>query len=518
MTLMITFAVLIGGCVAGVIFLVKYLIFLWRLRSIPTIPGGVPVFGHLLMIWRFQRERDISVTEAVYAVGRMGFDNPDFRKKGIFKFYLGPMPFVVVVSPEIIQTLLQEHNLPKSFIYHTMNLATEGLVNMQTSERWKRHRKLLTPAFHFEILEGLSPIIHSQTKRMIDELEESLGCNDDGSRVIKSIEPFVARNTFRILCESSMGSKLEHLSDSYFDETVHAYNEMEGFLVDRMFLPWMMIDSLLPFYERGRRCQKLVKDVLSFASMIFEEGRKSFLANWNPISDQEEVQKKPSFIDILFREIMSPSSSHPFTSKDAWDEFTIFLAAGFDTTTMALTWALYLIGHYPQIQERIQEELDDVLGESEEVTMSALRKLIYLDAVIRESMRVMPSVPAFSRSTHRDIKVGEDILIPNNTVLAIMPLFTHRLEEYWPNAGEFDPERFLNQRGGRHPFSYLPFSAGPRNCIGSKYAIAEMKGVLSVILQNYRITSLNPLGTIRTDIQITLKPRDPISIRFERRT
>src|SRR5687767_16015012 len=100
MTLMITFVVLVGGCVAGVVYLVKYLIFLWKLRSIPTIPGGVPVFGHLLVIWRLQRERNISVTEAVYAVGRMGFDNPVFREKGIFKFYLGPMPFVVVVSPD----------------------------------------------------------------------------------------------------------------------------------------------------------------------------------------------------------------------------------------------------------------------------------------------------------------------------------------------------------------------------------------------------------------------------------
>ncbi|GFV34465.1 cytochrome P450 4V2 [Trichonephila clavipes] len=156
---------------------------------------------------------------------------------------------------------------------------------------------------------------------------------------------------------------------------------------------------------------------------------------------------------------------------------------GHDTTSVGISWCLWLVGLHPWIQDRIHAELDDIFGDDERnITMEDLKNMKYLECVIKESMRLYPSVPAFGRMIRNDIKI-ENYIVPKGSICLVHTFLLHRDPEFFPNPDKFDPDRFTQDNSvGRNPFAYVPFSAGPRNCIVQallllpKAALINLKG------------------------------------------
>jgi cytochrome P450 len=206
-----------------------------------------------------------------------------------------------------------------------------------------------------------------------------------------------------------------------------------------------------------------------------------------------------------------PETGDPLTATEVRDQTLIFLLAGHETTATALTFALHLLGHHPQVQDRVRREVADVLGDRTP-TAADLAALPYTDQVLREAMRLYPPAFSFGRIAPRGATVaGYDI--PAGGLVAVSPWATHRHPDFWPEPDRFDPARFEPAAvAARHKYAYLPFSGGARNCIGNHFAVMEAVAAIALLVRAVRLEtdgSPVPMGT-----GITARPAVPVPARL----
>jgi len=209
------------------------------------------------------------------------------------------------------------------------------------------------------------------------------------------------------------------------------------------------------------------------------------------LEDKETGGKsKMALLDILLQVSID---NKPLSELDIREEVSGFIFAGDDTTTSAVSHALHVISRHPKVQECVYEEILGVLGQDPNtpVTQSQLLDLKYLDCVIKETMRLYPPVPFLGRYIPKDLHVG-DKTIPGNTNVILMPYYVYRDPEYFPDPLTFKPERWMNVKEASFPIhAYIPFSFGPKNCIGQKFAMLQMKTLISKVIRHYELL---PLG------------------------
>eukprot|EP00026_Physarum_polycephalum_P004556 Phypoly_transcript_04578.p1 GENE.Phypoly_transcript_04578~~Phypoly_transcript_04578.p1 ORF type:complete len:312 (+),score=47.25 Phypoly_transcript_04578:1155-2090(+) len=176
------------------------------------------------------------------------------------------------------------------------------------------------------------------------------------------------------------------------------------------------------------------------------------------------------------------------TKEQIRDNTFMMFIAGHETTSSALTWALYYFAKFPEIQKRAREEVDTVLG-GKLPDAESVKSLSYMDMFIKEVLRHRPPVATIvSRKTSKTSQVGPYI-IPKDTIVGVSMYTIHHLKEFWPDPDTFDPLRFSPERSeGRHPFAYLPFSLGRRNCIGNNFSLLEQKIFLAMVLQRITVS------------------------------
>jgi len=208
--------------------------------------------------------------------------------------------------------------------------------------------------------------------------------------------------------------------------------------------------------------------------------------------EDDDIGRKPkmTLLDIL---LQATIDNKPLTDVDIREEVETFILAGDDTTTSVVSHALQVISRHPKEQECIYEELLAVLGQDPNtpVTQPQLLDLKYLDCVIKETMRLYPPVPILGRYIPKDLHVG-DKTIPGNTSVVLIPYYVYRDPEYFPDPLTFKPERWMNgKEASLASFAYIPFSSGPKNCIGKKFANLEMKTFISKVMRHFELL---PLG------------------------
>ncbi|KAL6418336.1 hypothetical protein ACFW04_012208 [Cataglyphis niger] len=167
------------------------------------------------------------------------------------------------------------------------------------------------------------------------------------------------------------------------------------------------------------------------------------------------------------------------------------------------------------IQERVRVEVDKAMQESGgELTMRSLQNLPYLERCLKEALRLYPSVFVIIRNIKEDVKL-HSYVIPAETMLFLNIYGVHRDPNFWSNPEVFDPDRFLPERiQKRHPYSYIPFSAGPRNCIGQRFGLLELKAMIAPLVYNFYLEPIDYLKDIRLKIDLIIRPSQPVHIKF----
>ncbi|MGF1455112.1 MAG: cytochrome P450 [Alphaproteobacteria bacterium] len=222
--------------------------------------------------------------------------------------------------------------------------------------------------------------------------------------------------------------------------------------------------------------------------------------------------------DFLTRliEARDEETGRTLSHADIKDNLATFLAAGHETTAVALTWALYLLGEFPWAAERICEEADRVLGKdpAAPVTGEQAAGLTYTRQVLEEAMRLYPPVPMMDREVRKPVRVaGHDLR--KGAIILISPYVLHRHERVWDDPEAFDPDRFTPAAvKTRDRYAYMPFNLGPRTCIGMGFALTEGTLALALIAQAFRVETLLPGKAITPIALVSLRPKEGMPARL----
>lgn len=192
------------------------------------------------------------------------------------------------------------------------------------------------------------------------------------------------------------------------------------------------------------------------------------------------------------RAARDPETGQPLSTEEIRDQVLVFLLAGHETTAGALTFALYLLGRHPEVQDRV------AAGGDPDPDL--------VRAVLLESMRLYPPAYTTERLADIDTTIG-GYHVPAGTRVMISPFVTHRHPEFWPDPDRFDPDRFTG-RQDRPRYAYFPFGGGPRSCIGEHFALLEATVLLRTLLARHRIEALDE--RLRLAPMITLRPAGPV--------
>ncbi|GBM59071.1 Cytochrome P450 4c3 [Araneus ventricosus] len=439
-------------------------------------------------------------------------------KEKMWRLWIAGKPWVILHKPEAVEAILNSNTvLKKTFMYDFLNYwFKEGLITSSGS-KWRMRRKLLTPAFHFRILTDFQPVLDEQSRVLVKALEEKEG------EEVDIVHP-VTLCTLDIICETAMGIQVEAQRKN--TKYVEALKQASSQFSDRVIKPWVWSDFTYYLTEEGRKYKKNVSTMLQFTSAVIRERKREMLLKAkqesNPFQERDQggddvnTKKRKAFLDLL---LDLHIKDNILSERDIREEVDTFMFAGHDTTAMGISWALYNIGLRPDIQENIHDELDRIFGDDYErpIKMEDVRDMKYLDCVIKESQRLYPSLPVIGRELEEDVII-DGYTVPAGTTCMLATFMLHRNPEVFPNPEVFDPDRFLTENcAGRHPFAYVPFSAGPRNCIGQRFAMLEEKTVVANVLRKFWIESLDQRDKLRLTAEMVLRNDGPLRIKVHRR-
>jgi len=404
------------------------------------------------------------------------------------KIVIADIPFrtyVLATHPDTARDLLKnDKQISKAPLKSSIigGLAGNSIV-FANGEEWRHQRQVLAPAFQFDNLKVLLPVILQKTNEALDLVPNNITFD---------VAPWINHFSLDSLGLASFGVDFRTLSvDCDFNEYYYAYKDLILYLrkalrgrIPPYIVEWFPLPSVL----KARKA----RDILLRMTQEIADRRKKGVA----LGEQKYL------IDMMLEAHL------PY--KDIQMNTFIFFLAGHESTAASLIWALSFLAEHKDIQTRLREEIDTVL-QGKQIEAENFKDLTYLDMVIKEVLRyTSPISQTSSRKTDEDVKIG-DYLIPKDTVIGLGIYAIHHNPEFWPNPERFDPERFNPQNTEkRHPYSYIPFAHGKRSCIGNNFSLIEQKVFLTTLMQRYTID----LSAVREPIKLAPQAlaRAPVSM------
>jgi cytochrome P450 len=201
------------------------------------------------------------------------------------------------------------------------------------------------------------------------------------------------------------------------------------------------------------------------------------------------------------------------SDRELRDQVFTFLIAGYETTAVALSWAVALLDRHPEADRRLRDEVSKAL-DGRTPTFEDLPRLDYTRRVVEETLRLYPPVYGVMRDAREADEIG-GYRIPARSMVALSPYVTHRHPEFWPDPEAFDPDRFTPERSaGRPRFAWYPFLGGPHQCNGQDFAMMEATHVIAMLAQNVRLR-LTPGASLEPKPMLSLRPRDGLPMTVE---
>uniref|UniRef100_A0A6E8VBS0 Cytochrome P450 n=1 Tax=Anopheles coluzzii TaxID=1518534 RepID=A0A6E8VBS0_ANOCL len=432
---------------------------------------------------------------------------------------------IIYSSPEAAEAILTSPAFTaKSQDYDKVSEWIGNGLLISRDQKWFTHRKVITPGFHFKILENFVPVFNRQAEAFCAKLETLTGRSADAVNVFPELKLL----TLGIICETAMGVGMDGEGQStqqaYYTQIVE---ELSSILYWRMFNVFVNIDAVFRLTRTSRRFDELVKKSWQFTLGMIERRRKMNELE-APVEERNEEEtfgkRKRALLDTLLE---ARIDGRPLTDEEIREEVDTFTFAGHDTTASAMTFILYNVAKHPEIQDRVYQEIVNEIGADFcELslsaiclhTLSALNNLHYMELVIKESLRLFPPVPVIARIATEDTELLAE-RITRGTSVAIDIYTMHHSDDYFPDAERFDPDRFEGARDAQtfNPYTYIPFSAGSRNCIGQKFAQYELKSTLVKLLQRFQIRLADASYVPILKAEIVLKPAEGLPLRFIKR-
>jgi cytochrome P450 len=366
----------------------------------------------------------------------------------------GYPPCVFVTDPEAVKQIFTSE--ADRFPAAKSNAVLEPMMGQHSlflldGPRHLRERKLMVPPFHGERMQAYGEIMRASAEASIE--------NWPVGRSFRIHPPMLAL-AFETIVRTVFGLE----NDPRVAKLRQAFLSLLDITTNPLWLQPMFQVNLGPFTPWGRLLRLRSEINILMAAEI---GRRR----------AEGCERRRDILSMLIEARYEDGTS--MTDDEIRDEMLTLLVAGHETTASGLAWTIFHVLRHPDVLKKIRQELREVVGDGR-VTIDHLANLVYLDATIKESLRITPVVPAIGRHLAVPMSIGGHEL-PAGCQVAIPIYLVHRRPGSWSDPERFVPERFLNVRPS--PYEYLPFGGGTRRCIGMAFSLYEMKVVLAEIFQ-----------------------------------
>jgi len=385
--------------------------------------------------------------------------------------------------PDAIEEILvtkRDHLIKDKLTRELSILLGNGLL-VSEGGFWRKQRKLAQPGFHRERVAAYGDVMVDYTARAISTWAESEE---------RDVHHDMMRLTLDIVAKTLFGIDLANTAQH---DKVGSSLEV---LMDRFSGAGAIIPPFLPT-PGNLRAKKAIAALDEITYGIIRERRAE--------------GDKGDLISMLIA-ATSEDDDGRMTDVQLRDEAMTLLLAGHETTALTLGFALRLLATHPEVQAKLAREIEDVLGDRP-ATSADLPRLVYADAVVRESMRLFPPAWAIGREATAPIEIG-GYHVPKGTQLWAAQWVTHRDPRWFSDPLAFKPERWENGFAKTLPrYAYYPFGGGPRVCIGNAFAMMEAVLVLVTIARRYRFSDAAPLALAPS---VTLRPKNGIRLSCRR--
>ncbi|XP_060061929.1 cytochrome P450 4X1 isoform X2 [Erinaceus europaeus] len=407
-----------------------------------------------------------------------------------FPCWVGPFQaFFYVYDPDYAKTFLSRTG--------------KGLVSLDGPE-WFQHRHLVTPAFSFNTLKSYVDVMTQSVNIMLGKWEEICGTRDTGVEVFEHISLMTLDILLKCAFSQETNCQINSNHDTYvkamFDSSKITFYHLYSFLHHH--------DIIFKFSPEGHRLQEISEVLQQYAEKVIRDRKKSL----KDIKNQDNAQKKnyPDFLDILLS--AQAENCDSFSDTDLQSEVNTFILAGHDTTAGGISWLLYHLALNPEHQEKCRDEIRSILGDGSSITWDQLSEMSYTTMCIKESLRLAPPIQSISRELSKPITFPDGHSLPAGITVVLSIWGLHHNPAIWEEPKVFDPLRFsLENSDQRHSYSFLPFSAGPRDCIGQHFAMVELKVAIALILLHFKVTP-DPTRPLIFLPQVILKPQNGVHL------
>ncbi|XP_014204295.1 cytochrome P450 4C1-like [Copidosoma floridanum] len=479
-------------------------------RYIRKIPGptGYPIIGNVLLyliphdkLWNLLRSTG-NEYYPIYKITSLNIAVANLRH---------PDDAEVLLSSSI--------HIDKSIIYDLLQPWFGTGLLTSTGPKWHHRRKILTPAFHFNVLKKYGEIMMENSEKLIKSLKEDESC-------IYDLVPLITKYTLDVMCEAAMGIQV-HGREEKMNQYRNAIHKMSNVILHRLLRPWLRFNWLFGLTSMATQQMEILETLHSFTTQIINE-RKEYHKKTNGeflkklVSDELiDNQSNDKVLGVSKRRLamldhlIAAYKEGQIDDDGICEEVDTFTFEGHDTSAMSMCFLLLLLAEHKDVQSKARAEINEVLEVTDgKLRMEDLPKLSYLEQCVKESLRLYPGVPFISRSVTRDLQL-KNYLIPKGAIAHLHVFDLHRDPNFWPEPDKFDPDRFLPDLiQHRHPFSFLPFSAGPRNCIGQKFAMMELKTLTAHLLHNFYLEPIDLAHDVPIHCDLVIRPSRPMHIKF----
>jgi cytochrome P450 len=411
----------------------------------------------------------------------------------IAQFRLAIWPMVFISHPDYIKHVLQDNhrNYDKDVLMFQLArpLAGNGLATVVGGNDWLRQRRLVQPAFHRQRIAALGTLMTDATKAMLQQWD-IYACERQVFDVAEEMTNLTLRTASRSLFSVDVSAKTNSFCQAFL--------QASAFLIDHISMPFPPLFIHTP---RNRRFWSAIQKMDAVAYEIIRDRR------------QQQEEDVGDLLSILLNAV--DENGQGMDDKQLRDEIMTLLLAGYETSANALAWTWYLLTQHPEVEERLHAELDQILA-GRIPTVADLPQLNYTRMVLEEAMRLYPPVWVLMRRAIQDDEI-DGYHIPANSYILWSPYISHRHPDFWEKPEQFYPEHFSAEGSAKRPrHAYMPFSSGPRVCIGNTFAMTGMQLILATIVQQYRV-SLAPGHHVEPEPLLGLRPKKGVLVSIEHR-
>jgi cytochrome P450 len=456
----------------------------WRrtLEDLPS-PKGWPLVGNLLQV---------DVTQAHKTFGRWA---DEFGP--LYHVRLGRRHLLVLADPGLVNEVLHDRpgrfQRPQIMRDALLDLAINGVFAAEGTD-WRRQRKLAMHALNSDHLRKYSARLAAVTERLLRRWQRAA---DRDERVDAPGD--LKRFTVDVTSGLAFGTDLNTL-EAEGDAIQQHLHVVFPAMARRIFAPfaywrWIRLPS-------DRAVDRAMSEVLLLVNDLVRSARARLV-------EQAEPARPSNFLEAMVR---AQGDDTAFSDAEIVGNVLTMLLAGEDTTANTIAWVMHLMAEHPDVQARMQAEVDGVLGDAlTPPDQEIIEALPYVEAVAHETMRVLPVAPLQAIEATTDTVIG-DIKVPKGTELYLLAGYMASRPEHFAAPEAFKPERWLvtphHAREGHNTHAFVPFGAGPRFCPGRHLAMLEIKMVLAMLCRNFDVSRYPDTRPPEEVFSFTMMPSD----------